>query len=633
MVTELLTSIRLNNVSSFGIVKLSQYVLDDVISIDNHFRSETLDYGNLLYRAMRNNSAAIVAALLRSGADPTVLYFNTNIVSVEGGCEFILSISQPYAIWIVQKVEIMLHDVITKSISNTDDHLNCTISCMHCSNTEDVPIITYPNCNHNICWICLWNHIINSCREKFNCPCCNIRIDGGSDEISIYNMCLCEPLSNIDTNIEYDTSSNNNNINSSNSHIVDFCPLSDVNISHLRLKLRCNVNERNDDSSNDYVHISDMCVKNKKLSLQYYNKLPDDYNDPTYIHTHKQHLVPLPFHQAVSLYIGPTKHHRNVEYHKATLTNNFYRLLAIICSGVDVDCTNEYGQTALHVAVFYGHFRIIQLLLWAGISTNTLDNCKYTAFDYCVSDSMSTMLSRAFENTLKIEYSQPTSTNALYSIDDMKLNELSLNTIDPIVTILLQDSVTYRDHPGLGSCYIDNCFPESFLSYLDHLFQVCPIAPPEKKSCSDRYYIFDSLRIIQQHITAAILNSRRCVDSDGDTNSNIHSSAIYQVSKPLPHMRFLSYVTPGGSLAPHIDLSRTDPITNVTSTHTFILYLSDCASGGETILLDTVKPNYTDLAVTCPKRGRLLLFPHVCPHRGALVTDVPKLLLRGEIVI
>ena len=31
-----------------------------------------------------------------------------------------------------------------------------------------------------------------------------------------------------------------------------------------------------------------------------------------------------------------------------------------------------------------------------------------------------------------------------------------------------------------------------------------------------------------------------------------------------------------------------------------------------------------------PRRGRVLVFPHDCPHAGRPVVDVPKLLLRGE---
>ena len=35
-------------------------------------------------------------------------------------------------------------------------------------------------------------------------------------------------------------------------------------------------------------------------------------------------------------------------------------------------------------------------------------------------------------------------------------------------------------------------------------------------------------------------------------------------------------------------------------------------------------------AVVLPRRGRLLLFPHLCPHEGLATIAGPKLLLRGE---
>ena len=30
--------------------------------------------------------------------------------------------------------------------------------------------------------------------------------------------------------------------------------------------------------------------------------------------------------------------------------------------------------------------------------------------------------------------------------------------------------------------------------------------------------------------------------------------------------------------------------------------------------------------------GRLLLFPHMCPHEGRMVETLPKILLRGELL-
>ena len=69
-----------------------------------------------------------------------------------------------------------------------------------------------------------------------------------------------------------------------------------------------------------------------------------------------------------------------------------------------------------------------------------------------------------------------------------------------------------------------------------------------------------------------------------------------------------------------------------SSTHTFLLYLRDCADGGETELLHTLASG--EVIATCaPRRGRLLLFPHACPHAGRAVRAAAKLLLRGEIYL
>jgi hypothetical protein len=154
-------------------------------------------------------------------------------------------------------------------------------------------------------------------------------------------------------------------------------------------------------------------------------------------------------------------------------------------------------------------------------------------------------------------------------------------------------------------------------------------------------------------------------------------------TEALPHMRILAYNDVGGDLPPHTDLSRTDTHGR-KSTHTFLLYLADCEHGGETVLLRSVRASsgtagtagtgYATehavdegqavdasngasqqeeggaattfgessnqslgegasqvLAAIAPVRGRLFLFPHVCPHAGLPVASVPKVLVRGEL--
>jgi hypothetical protein len=103
----------------------------------------------------------------------------------------------------------------------------------------------------------------------------------------------------------------------------------------------------------------------------------------------------------------------------------------------------------------------------------------------------------------------------------------------------------------------------------------------------------------------------------------------------FPHMRFLNYAEAGTVLAPHVDLCRVDSVTGNRSTHSFLLYVTDCEKGGETSLLGDLSGDERNhvLASVSPKRGRLLLFPHACPHEGNAVYDVPKILLRGEVML
>ena len=39
------------------------------------------------------------------------------------------------------------------------------------------------------------------------------------------------------------------------------------------------------------------------------------------------------------------------------------------------------------------------------------------------------------------------------------------------------------------------------------------------------------------------------------------------------------------------------------------------------------------IAVSAPRRGRLLIMPHACPHAAAPVDSVPKTLIRGELLL
>ena len=96
-------------------------------------------------------------------------------------------------------------------------------------------------------------------------------------------------------------------------------------------------------------------------------------------------------------------------------------------------------------------------------------------------------------------------------------------------------------------------------------------------------------------------------------------------------------------MRPHVDLSKTYVDVNKKvhcSTFTFLLHLrnSGVLDGGETVLLEKLSgsdgKNNNVLASIKPKRGRLLIFPHICPHAGLVVnTPGTKIFLRGELYV
>ena len=122
------------------------------------------------------------------------------------------------------------------------------------------------------------------------------------------------------------------------------------------------------------------------------------------------------------------------------------------------------------------------------------------------------------------------------------------------------------------------------------------------------------------------------------TLENVVSNAVSAFSDQVvvfPHMRFLMYKEKGTILAPHVDLCRIDHSSGRRSTHTFIAYLTNNDDSGQTTLLGDVsgEGRLKRMARVTPRRGRLLVFPHVCPHEGNLVDQVPKIILRGEVML
>jgi hypothetical protein len=135
-------------------------------------------------------------------------------------------------------------------------------------------------------------------------------------------------------------------------------------------------------------------------------------------------------------------------------------------------------------------------------------------------------------------------------------------------------------------------------------------------------------------------------DNDDDDDKLLQSSQqLMQQEKKKVHVlryqRFLEYTKSGSGLDPHTDGTKVccDHPDMYTSTHTLLLYLTDCERGGETVLLSDCgsslqqKKKYSMLYACAPRRGRLLLFPHATPHAGMPVVDLPKICLRAEVCL
>ena len=293
---------------------------------------------------------------------------------------------------------------------------------------------------------------------------------------------------------------------------------------------------------------------------------------------------------------------------------SFHCVNGCIDAGIDLSLTNEYGQTALFIATWRGDINLVRLLLHYGcdpcIPAQGGISCVQVARskNYCE-------IAKHLENACNTE-------------TQSEVMEWSLPWHSPLTDRersppRLQNLIDWSsEHPGAGSFLLDDAMESHFIDSLISLWKTVPVAEECRKKnglCSVRSYFCDAVGTVSAYLQS-------CLSKAFD---ELAGMVIF------PHMRFLCYSHQGTELAPHIDLRRIDPFTGERSTHSFLLYLTTCDEGGETALLEDVagEGSTVVLARAKPKRGRLLLFPHCCPHSGLAVVDVPKLLIRGEVLL
>mmetsp|Transcript_23657 Transcript_23657/g.51715 ORF Transcript_23657/g.51715 Transcript_23657/m.51715 type:complete len:634 (-) Transcript_23657:164-2065(-) len=459
----------------------------------------------------------------------------------------------------------------------------------------------------------------------------------------------------------------------------------------------------------DTSHLSP--TEKRELSLERLHRLPANQHELKRRSSKKKkvseadHLA-ANWIDAVFPSLGSTQDVRRDKFALHTERNAVTYVRGCLLAGVDVDQVNQYGQSALYVAAWRGCIEIVKLLLEYGADPSLPANGGSTVRGLCsaiprrnnrrVLELMDENQDRDQCNGSSSTATTTTTTSIKYDAGndaDSRLMQFCSrnNQMSPSIPnangVVLQNDPRLlntlipasSDHPGAGSCFIDEAISSDAVNALLELFRSLPVDRDQKQKknsapCSDRSYYCDAEGSLRRYLgnvivgagvasAAASVESGTNGDGDGDDNGNddmavvgnnhpssatviadrSESSSSSSVVRVFPHMRFLNYSIPGAVLPPHIDLRHVNPFCRPSdmqnpkhkSTHTFILYLTDCHSGGETRLLQEVTPDGSSpsLATVSPRRGRLLLFPHPTPHEGMEVMDVPKILLRGELQI
>ena len=403
----------------------------------------------------------------------------------------------------------------------------------------------------------------------------------------------------------------------------------------------------------DVLHLSP--VEKAKLSLETFCRLPANQRELKLGSSKKKRLTEVDhvasnWLEAVTPSLGSTQDVRLDKFQVHVERNAISYIKGCLLAGVDINRTNEYGQTALYVAAWRGNVETVKLLLDYGADPSIMANGNST-----VAEVYSSVRHQDDLAVLEVLGKHSTcATEKIKFTDDGKFDHDATSAqYPPSYTELIPKS---SGHPGAGACFIENAISSKNINDLLELFRGLPIDTNQKKKknaapCSDRSYYCDAEGSLRKLIGNAIVRSglissaiaAETIDDTHPLSMSLDIQPGTSLVRVFPHMRFLHYTSSGTVLAPHIDLCRVNPFSRPSdkqkpehrSTHTFILYLTDCETGGETSLLEEVTADGSarTLAKVSPRKGRLLIFPHQTPHEGMEVVDVPKILLRGELQI
>mmetsp|Transcript_663 Transcript_663/g.1184 ORF Transcript_663/g.1184 Transcript_663/m.1184 type:complete len:682 (+) Transcript_663:44-2089(+) len=638
-------AIDIKDTAGFGIRKLSTLDLDGLHEAPPCITWEpriTL----IAYAAWRRRDH-FVHGLLRAGADPGVRWASrlaprgaapgsAPAALIPGGRlrEHLLSLRTQLAVWVVRTLVLLRHAgarraARTQSVDAPADaaaaaQRHCT--CEECGVDEAYQPLAWEPCGHCYCEPCFWAYALeapgDAASTELRCPACGARPPAAPGNAGAARGGEGTALAAERPGADWDCS------NCGYSNFMRRCDCR--NCGH---RWKVPDSEESVDTVAAVAEATPSIVevvlppaKQKEASLQRWLALPADKGSEPATGKCFQKFRALDPEAAAAYWLGDSRSERTHELLKAGGAGEVRRLAALVEAGVDLDAENEYGQTVLFLAACHGHEAAVRLLLAAGANAEHRAHGGSTAAVAAAAVGHEHVLRALRDASADMNCAGSEGLTATQYIERPP-------TAGSVTGVLSSDAQvralisTDCDHPGAGSCYLDGVCEERFLCQLDELFRCLPIAEKTKECSNDRSYFCDAEGWLRRGLEQALARGR-ALPGDGSV----------PVDSAMAHMRFLQYTLVGGGLPPHVDLARTDS-SGQRSTHTFILYLTDCDSGGETVLLERIPeqgevgaPASTEavLASVTPRRGRLLVFPHMCPHLARPVVEVPKVLLRGE---
>jgi hypothetical protein len=553
------------------------------------------------------------------------------------------SVKIPMSIWqymIRAVVEMRMNGALNAAVEGSTQNCCSLCNTQHksCHERSHPLLLNFGQpCKHSFCEPCMWVHLLQHApyctdlkSKLVTCPVCSAEFEG-------FEFCEKGDLNHTRQKEEETLSKNDGNSCSDNIEEKK------DDVMQGSTATTASMQQREQRRFQSYTKFMALPATSAELKLQSRkkNESKNHWNQQKF--NSKRRKEKDPIHSTWEEALQPlleaqqSRDVRSDRFFRAVVSSSVQLVIVYLNAGVDVNMQNEYGQTPLYVACWKGSIDVVRWLLHFGadvsINANGGSSCYGVARRFGRVDVMELLL-QYHDQPISIgdELSAPCREN-----DDFK------------VTTLIDENA---NHPGAGACVVDNALSEEQLCFLDSLQQSLPVVEAceeesgggksgdgDSQSNSDksryrpsRSYYCDVEHEIQNMLEGCVLAARQSMSRGDDDKNDTSPISDTSPKSVFQHIRFLKYERKGGVLPPHVDLCRVDEKSGQRSTHTFILYMTDCEEGGGTALLEHLK-NPRVLAVAQPKRGRALLFPHNCPHSGLEVDCVPKVLLRGEVIL